>query len=256
MSLRQERKLQIADPGWVSLRQAVFECFWKHELKNGVDRFHLQYTSSVAPKTVEINATDQTLKFIFSDGSILEGAPWDFLCEIERLPRDAFAAALLHKAVREIWNTMNDSFNRKVSSRAVSLFARMDDFRAEFASIPSDHWSLCKVTDWKNGAAIAQDGRVMFSIHAKLAHSPSSASAGRKPIYNQDHINAKVLKAVEKMGFPTPNGEIGWQSAADVGRLVRDVCIETKGQEPVISTLQRLVRKALIAAKAKLDTDN
>jgi hypothetical protein len=145
---------------------------------------------------------------------------------------------------------MNDSFSRKVSSGDFSLFARMDDFRAPFVAIPSDHWSLYKVTNWKNGAAAAQDGRVIFSIHAKTANSARSA-AGRKPIYDQNHINAHVQKTVDLLGFPTPNGETGWQSLADVGRLVGEFCLTTKGQEPAISTLQDLARKALTAAKAK-----
>src|SRR5216683_1406123 len=121
MSLQKETRVQIADPGWVSLSQAVFESFWKNELKNGTDQIHLQYTSRFAPQTVEVSPTAQTLKFMFSDGSIFEGTPWDFLGESERLPRNVFAAALLHKTVGEIWDTMNDRFNRRVSSRAISL---------------------------------------------------------------------------------------------------------------------------------------
>lgn len=252
MSLRQESKLQIADPGWVSLRQAVFECFWKHELKNGVDRIHLQYTSPVAPKNVEISATDQTLKFVFLDGSIFEGAPWDFLHESERLPRDAFAAALLHKAVREIWNTMNDCFNRKVSSRAVSLFARMDDFRAQFASIPSDHWSIYRVTDWEKGTAVAPDGRCIYSVHAKISAKKVNIP-GRQPLYDQDQINGEVRRAIKTKGFPERGGEVGWQSHADVERLIQGFCRRMFGKEPVRSTLQNLADKALTAAKSTAD---
>jgi hypothetical protein len=248
MSLKQ--KLQIAESSWVPLRAAVFECFWKHELEDGAKRIQLGLTSQFAPKTVEITPSRQTLKYVFPDGSIFESAPWDFLSNEETLPQDAFAAALVHKSVDVLWNAMNDSFSRKVSSGDFSLFARMDDFRAPFVAIPSDHWSLYKVTNWKNGAAAAQDGRVIFSIHAKTANSARSA-AGRKPIYDQCHINAHVQKTVDLLGFPTPNGETGWQSLADVGRLVGEFCLTTKGQEPAISTLQDLARKALTAAKAK-----
>jgi len=244
MSLQKETCVQIADPGWVSLSQAVFDSFWKNELKTGADGIHLRYTSPFAPKTVEINAPSQTLRFTFSDGSSFEAPPWDFLRKSETLPYDAFAAALLHKAVGEIWDTMNHSFNRKVSSRVVSLFARMDDFRAPFASIPSDHWSIYRVTDWENGTAVAHDA----GIAAKKVNIP-----GRKPLFDQDQINGEVRRAIKIKGFPERGGEVGWQSRADLERLIGGYCLRTTGKEPARSTLQTLAERALTADKSTAD---
>src|SRR6476620_10433674 len=103
------KKMDVADSSWVPLRAAVFDCFWKYELEGGAKQLLLPFKSPVAPKTVEIIPAKQMLKYVFADGSIFESAPWDFLSNEERLPQNAFAAALLHKAVRGIWDSMKDN---------------------------------------------------------------------------------------------------------------------------------------------------
>jgi hypothetical protein len=251
MGALKEHKSQITGSGWVPLSQAIFECFWKDELENGANQIHLQYRSQFAPRTLAINTTAQTLRLVLSDGSVFEGPPWEFLSITERLPGNAVAAALLHKCVGEVWSAMNDAFGKKVSSSTVSLFARMDDFRAEFVPIPSDHWSFYKVTDWKNGAAIARDGRVIFSIHAKFANVTGSGSAGRRPTYDQDQVNGEVKRRIKEKGVPGRDRESGWQSEADLQAAVADFLRNTTGKIPVKSTLQRLVKNALNELKSE-----
>ena len=169
---------------------------------------------------------------------------------------EAFQQRVLRGTIAVWRDDMLARFNRAASEGSILLYGRFEKMGSPFVRLPPDIWPQVEVHDWEKGNAKAGDGTDIWSIHAgTVAPSPSSR-AGRKPVYDQDYINAKVLEAVKKMGFPTPNGEIGWQSAADVGRLVRDFCLETKGQEPAISTVQGFVRKALIAAKAKLNSGN
>ena len=246
MSLRQERKFPIAKPGWVSLRQAVFECFWKFRLKDGADRVQLDYESSFAPNAVEIDVTAQILRFIFLDGSIFEGAPWDLLTNDDLLHPNAIAGALMYNSVAAIWDMMKIDFNRKVSDGAVALFARADDFQAPFASVPPDHWSLYTVTNWENGTAVARDGHYLFSVHAETV--ARSSPRGRSPTFDQDQINGAVRRAIKARGFPDRTGDSGWQSRADVERLIRDYCRKLTGKEPARSTLQTQAKKALIRA--------
>src|SRR4051812_22963496 len=103
MSLQKKPRVEKVDPGRVSIRKAVFESFWKNELGSGACQIDLGFISPFAPKTVEISAPSQTLRFIFSDGSLFESTPWDFLRKEETLPRNAIAGALIFKAVGAIW---------------------------------------------------------------------------------------------------------------------------------------------------------
>ncbi|MET4297066.1 hypothetical protein ABIB06_007841 [Bradyrhizobium sp. LB8.2] len=250
MSSQEENSEKIANADWIPLRRAVYESFWKHELENGTHLIQLRFTSRFAPLKAELGLSDQTLKFLFWDGSVFEGTPWDFLNKSETLPPHAFAAAFLHKTVGEIWDKMNDAFNRRVSSGGIVLFARMDDFRAQFIPIPADQWSYYRVTDWEKGTALAHDGRSLCSVHAKLVDAKVN-TPGRQPFYDQDQINGEVRRAIKSKGLPERGGETGWQSRADVERLVRDFCYRTTGKEPARSTLQILAKEALAAAKGR-----
>lgn len=225
-------------------------------MDGGAKQVALDYRSSYAPRFLDIDPNTQTFEFSFADGTTYAGAPWDLISSDEKLPANVVAAALIYKSACAIWETMNFHFNRQVCSSIVSLFARAGEDRAPFTPIPSDHWALYSVTDWENGAAISQDGRVLFSIHAEIARNAGANTAGRKPIYNSDQIKGEVFRAFKKKGPLDRNGEVGWQGQADVERLIRDFCVKTMGKEPVRSTLQKFAREAIEVAGQRLKVNN
>jgi hypothetical protein len=251
MSSRKQHNRQTAPANSVPLVDTIFQCFESEKPNKEIRQFRLNYRSSPAAKLVEIDPGARTFRFLFPDGSIVEGKPWSLLSDDQSLPSNALAAAFVFNATKGLWSAMCDCFNKMVSSGDFALFARPDNIENPFSSIPADTWAAYKVVDWEIGQAICLVGRALYGLRAKFRESAKS-SAGRPSTYDPDQINGQVLRAIKAKGLPDRKGEPGWQTMADVERLVRDYCVKTVREEPVRSTLQVLAKNALAYAKTKI----
>lgn len=233
----------------IPLHRAVFE-FWKSTHDGECCVFDLNYTSSIAPKTITVNDRSQTFKIDFPDGSCFEAKPWQFLSCEQLLPAHAIAAALVHTAVGAVWDSFRGGFDDGVSRSAVGLFGRFENIRAPFEPVAADLWSHYVVKDWESGTAVAADGSHLYSLHANLTVE-ESARAGPPPQYDQAQINGAVLREVKKRGLPSRDGEVGWQTMANVEKLIAEFCLKTMSKEPARSTLQKLAKAAIAQARIR-----
>src|SRR4051794_3641413 len=88
-------------PGWVPLRQAVFE---NYALDQG-KRIDLGWGYSNVPQRVELDVAASTLNFIFRDGLVVEEAPWSPR-EGTLFPRNGNVSILMRFSAASIWRSM------------------------------------------------------------------------------------------------------------------------------------------------------
>ena len=68
---------------------------------------------------------------------------------------------------------------------------------------------------------------------------------GAPPIYDHDQIRGEAFRQFKQRGLPSRDGDKGWQTRADLEKLIEDFCDSLYGRRPVKSTLQRLAKRAL-----------
>jgi hypothetical protein len=199
---------------------------------------------------------DQRFYFPFSSGQPIRSHPWQILRFIKRkVPSpsgpllmseyEAFLQRVL-SATLAVWrDDMLAGFNRAASAGSILMFGRLDKMASPFVRLPPDIWLQVEVHDWNNGNAKAADGTDIWSIHAVTAIPSLSSRVGRKPFYDQDQVNRKVLRILKEKGRPTASGDINWQANADLEKMVAAFCKRVMDREPSKSTTQQLVKKAL-----------
>jgi hypothetical protein len=243
-----KKNLQVEpDPKWRPLADAIF--FHADKMASDHDHFLFDFRWSNAPAAIHIDRRSRTFKLSFNDGSVIQLPPWELL-KSENLPANALVAAFTYKSVLTIWELMLKRFAASVAQGQYRLFARLDNFRAAFEPVPRDHWRLYRITNWSTGSATGPDDRRAWNIHAfrqPLVKSPS----GRKPLYNQDQVNGEVRRLFREFGPCGADKEEGWKTRADLQERIAQFLENTAGQSPSKSTLQDLVKKALLAIKAE-----
>lgn len=245
MSTKAKRKAQVGpDPKWRSLTDAIFD---ENELVSGENFFRFDYRWTDAPAVIELQRKSRTFKLSFNDGNILQLPPWELLKD-ENLPANPVAGAFAFKAVKAVWELMLERFAASVLDGRLELFARPDNFRAAFEPIPHDHWRFYHITDWSTGSATDPNGRQVWSIHASRL-SLGKSTSGRKPTYNQDQVNGEVRRLFREFGPYGPDKEEGWRTRADLQEKIAQFLVNTMGQNPSKSTLQKLTILALEAIK-------
>jgi hypothetical protein len=70
-------------------------------------------------------------------------------------------------------------------------------------------------------------------------------------LYNQDQVNGEVRRLFREFGPCGADKEEGWKTRADLQERIAQFLENTAGQSPSKSTLQDLVKKALLAIKAE-----
>jgi hypothetical protein len=233
-------------PKWRSVVDAIF--LHTNEMASGRSRFVFDYRWSNAPASIELDHGSRSFRLSFNDGKLIQLPPWELLKE-ENLPVDALVGAFAYKSVLATWELMLERFAASVSAGEYRLFARFDSFLAAFEPIPRDHWRLYRITDWSTGSATGPDNRQAWNVHAfrqPLVKSPS----GRKPLYNQDQVNGEVRRLFRKFGPYGADKEKGWKTRADLQERIAQFLENTAGQSPSKSTLQVLVKKAMLASEA------
>jgi hypothetical protein len=237
------------DPRWRPLTDAVFDQTFTAPFAFDQNRFVFEYFWANAPATIELVPVSRTFLLTLNDGGSIQLPPWELL-KSENLSANALAAVVARNAILAVWELMLERFAASVCEGRYRLFARHDDFRAAFQPIPRDHWRLYRVTDWSTGAATAPDGRMVWSTHA-LCQSVVKSPSGRKPIYDQDLVNGEVRRLFRDLGPYGLRRERGWQTRADLQERIAQYLLNTGGQCPSKSVLQKLAKRALATFDAE-----
>lgn len=206
-------------------------------------------------QNVTFDYENAKFRFEFSD-RVTAPTPWSLLDSVKpRVPSSdgtylpsSFSEQThrMRAAIQRVWAVkMIGSFNEAVLRTNLQLYARIERFTANFSSVAPDLWANCVVEDWGKGHALVSDRTRLFSLHAGVSHRITPLTAGRKPIYDQDQINGAVAREIRRRGFPHSSGDLGWQSIADVERVVGEFCVSIYGREPAKSTSQKLARQGL-----------
>jgi hypothetical protein len=246
----------------------LYKAVFKYPIiKNISYNFFVEGVLGTTAESVEIDHAKCTFTIKLSPGLIFQGSPWDLLnrpppypvldepngveknwrpFDIEMRDHSAIPGLNMIRMTEAAWNQLVAKFNEGVAEGEIALCARVDHYGAPFTAIPSDVWPLFSITNWKAGTAFGPEGARLWSVHAEILPHRTRARAGAKPTYDQDEINAVVKRELKKRGGrPTPNGDLGWQSEADLQSVVADWLLRTMGKVPAKSTLQILVKKAL-----------
>jgi hypothetical protein len=211
-----------------------------------------------------IDWNTQQFCFVTPSGGLYATHPWKILEVIRRkVPsptgpppmsdHEAFLQRVL-TATCAVWrDDILAEFDRKAAGGSIKLYGRLEKTTSPFVRVAPDIWLQVEVHDWINGNARAADATDIWSIHSDAGIISRSSTSGRKPTYDQSEVNGEVKRRIKEKGFPLRNGEPGWQSEADLQDAVANFLRNTTGKVPVKSTLQRLVKNALICIKAEAD---
>jgi hypothetical protein len=241
-----KQRLQLEpDPKWQPIADAIF--LHAGETSSSVENFRFNFRWSDAPAAIAVHHGSRIFELTFNDSRVLRLPPWEFFKD-ENLP-PGFAGAFVYRSVSEVWDLMVQRFARSVSEGHFKLFGRPQTFRAAFEPIPRDHWDLYHITDWFSGSALGPDGRQIWNIHASRP-SVGKSKAGRKPIYDQDPINALVRRLYRDLGPFGPDKEKGWRTATDLQEKIAQFLVNTVGQCPAKSVLQKQAARAIEAIEA------
>jgi hypothetical protein len=254
----------------VAVRKAVFQY---HMFSREPLRLSIEEVFGTSADKIQIDSKAETFTVTVSAGLIFRGAPWDLLKapppspildmpykgEIDWRPFDpdmrdhsAIPGLNMRRAAEAAWNHLVEKFNEGVSEGKILLWARSKDIAAPITRVPADIWPLFHVVDWKIGSASGPNGAHLWSVHAELLAGRRKLKAGRKPVYDLDHVIGVVRRMVKQRGgLPSSDGDVGWQSEADIHAVVADWFMNTIQKVPAKSTLQRLVKLAL----AKISSD-
>jgi hypothetical protein len=244
-----KKSLQVEpDPKWLPIANAIFS--HQNEMALGKNCFLFDYRWSDAPAAIEVDPGSGKFELTFNDGRMIQLPPWEFLKD-ENLP-PGLAGAFVYKSVCEVWDLMLERFASSVSEGHFKLFGRPETFRAAFEPVPRDHWRLYRITDWSTGSGTGPDGRKAWSIHAFRQPLVKSQS-GRRPLYEQDQVNGEVRRLFRHLGPYGQTKEQGWKTRADLQEKIAQFLENIAGQSPSKSTLQVLVKKALLAIEAEND---
>jgi hypothetical protein len=238
------------DKRWRPLADAVFDQSFRTTLDSGQNVFAFDYRWTNAPATIELVPASRAFLLTLNDGETIQLPPWQLL-KSENQSANALAAVMAHNAVLAVWELMLERFAVSVSEGRCRLFARPDDFRAAFQPIPSDHWRHFRVTDWSTGAATSPDGRLIWSLHA-LYQSAVKSPSGRKPTYDQELVNGEVRRLFRDLGPFGLHNESGWRTRADLQERIAQYLLNTVGQCPSKSILQKLAKQALATLNAEV----
>lgn len=248
----QQHPLRGPPSSSVPLADAAFRSLEPSGANGAVYLVKLNYKLAAAPKVVEIHPQSRSFRFLFPDGTVVQGKPWVLVSNDHSLPSNAFAGALVHSATSHLWSAMIERLNQGVRLGKVFIFARSGNLGEPFRAIPSDVWPTFTVTDWETGTAVNEGADKITTIHVTIAQQPNNAK-GRPPLYDQDQINGAVLRKVKQMGgLPDRNGEPGWQSNADIERLIETFLNSIQNKIPARSTLQGLAKKAILFVRDEI----
>jgi hypothetical protein len=238
-----KRRVQVEpDPKWLPVADAVF-------LHSSREHFTLSYRWSNAPRAIEVDHGSRTFRLHFNDGGVIQLPPWEFLKDDDE-PQNGLAGAFVFWSVSEVWNLLIQRFARSVSEGHYKLFGRPETLQAAFEPIPRDHWNLYRIADWSNGTASSPDGRCVWSIHA-CPQSQAKHQSGRPSIYDQETVDDEVRRLFRCFGRYGREKEKGWRVRADLEDRIAQFLSHRTGQVPVKSTLQDLVKKALLKIDAE-----
>jgi hypothetical protein len=251
----------IAQNGWLPLSKAIFH-FAGIESGGSIPTEGRQTALSekLARISREANAkiswNDQQFCFAYSEGPPIHRHPWRILSFITPTAPpppghppvsdyESFLQRVLYGTVSVWEDDMLAPFNQAASAGSILLFGRIEKMASAFVRLPPDIWTQVEVHDWENGNARQADGTDIWSIHAVMSVPNPRSRGGRKPFYDQEQINKKVVRILKEKGRPTASGDANWQAKADLEREVAAFCKKVMGREPSKSATQEFVRRAL-----------